>query len=245
MPSWVKRRFGLHARPVAVHWSITWWLPRLVFLALTAVGVAGLVWLSWQGGLVAHSAENWEAAMAKLAAQNAELERSNAALKSEVAVLERQIQIERATHTDLARQVKDLGDENAQLRHDSTLVQAISAADAKVEGVKVTSVRVEPNGVPGEYSYRIVLLQTGSRSKQFVGRYDLVINVVHNGEQVGITVPRAAEAADPHYQLDFRMHRRIEGTFKVPPSAEVRSVQLRVFEGRRTQPKVMQTVKLP
>jgi hypothetical protein len=213
-------------------------------LSASTLGLAGLLWLGWQHGLAAGEAQSEGGPLRLLATQNAELERTNAALKSEVAVLERQIQIERATYTDLARQVKELSNENARLREDAALVQAISAADSKVDGVKVSSVRIEPNGVPGEYSYRVVLLQTGSRSKQFLGRYDLVINVVQNGERIGITLPRTAETADAHYQLDFRVHQRIAGTFKVPASAVVKSVQLRVFEGRRAQPKVMQTVTL-
>jgi hypothetical protein len=244
MRSWLKRRFGLHARPVTVQSRITWWLPRVALLSATTLGLAGLLWLGWQHVSAASDARSDEWPLRQLASQNAELERANAALKSEVAVLERQIQIERATYTDLARQVKELSNDNARLREDAALVQAISAADSKVDGVKVSSVRIEPNGVPGEYSYRILLLQTGSRAEQFLGRYDLVINMVQNGEPTGITLPRAAETADPHYQLDFRVHQRIAGTFKVPPAAVVTSVQLRVYEGQRSQPKVMQTVKL-
>jgi hypothetical protein len=241
-PKWVKRRFGLHARRVTVQARMPWYLRWLArgFLVLAA---GGLAWIVYERGEPLQPAAA-QAQRESPAAEQATLERANAGLKSEVAVLERQLQIERATYADLAKQVKELTLENARLREDVALVQAISAADSKVDGVKVSSVRVEPNSVPGEYTYRIVLLQTGARNKQFLGRYQLVVNLVQNGERRGVTLPAAGEAAEPPYQLEFRVHQRIDGTFRVDPSAVVRSVELRVFEGRQSQPKVMQTVTL-
>src|SRR5690606_19721515 len=98
--------------------------------------------------------------------------------------------------------------------------------DSKVDGVKVSSARIEPNSVPGEYIYRIVLLQTGSRAKQFHGRYQLVVNLLHNGERRGMTLPGPGDSGDAPYQLDFSVHQRIDGTFRVDPGAVVRSVEL-------------------
>ena len=242
MPRWLKHRFGLHARRVAVRAAMPGqlrWLAR----AFAVVSVGFLVWVAYEQGRVPGFSED-ESRLAQAQQENGQLARSNAALKSELAVLERQLQIERASYADLAKQVKELTHENARLREDVALVQAISAADAKADGVQVSSVRVEPNVVPGEYSYRIVLLQTGSRSKQFHGRYQLVVNLMHNGERQGVTLPGSGDAAEAPYQLDFRVHQRIDGTFKVDPAAVVRSVELRVFEGRQSQPKVMQTVTL-
>jgi hypothetical protein len=242
-PKWIKRRFGLHARRVTVQTRMPWhmrWLAR-GFLAFAA---GGLLLIAYQRDEPLRPAAAQPVQRETPAAEQAALERANAGLKSELAVLERQLQIERATYADLAKQVKELTLENARLREDVALVQAISAADSKADGVKVSSVRVEPNSVPGEYTYRIVLLQTGTRNKQFLGRYQLIVNLVQNGERRGMTLPAAGEAAEPPYQLDFRVHQRIDGTFRVDPGAVVRSVELRVFEGRQTQPKVMQTVTL-
>ena len=243
-PKWVKRRFGIHARRVTVRTRMPWQL-RWFAHGFLAVALVSLFWIAYRHGTPDALWENAEAVrLGALTHDNANLERANAGLKSELAVLERQLQIERATYVDLARQVKELALENARLREDVALVQAISAKDSRVDGVKVSSVRVEPNAVPGEYSYRIVLLQTGARSKQFLGRYQLVVNLVQNGERRGVTLPAPGENAEPPYQLDFRVHQRIDGTFRVDPAAVVRSVELRVFEGRQSQPKVMQTVTL-
>jgi hypothetical protein len=243
-PGWLKRRFGLHARRVAVRTRMPWYL-RWLAHGFLVVSIVGLVWISFDlRGSDAFVDGEDEGVVTGLRSQIADLEKANASLKSELTVLERQRQIERASYADLARQVKELTHENARLREDVALVQAISAADSKVEGVKVSSARVEPNSVPGEYIYRIVLLQTGSRSKHFHGHYQLVVNLLHNGERRGMTLPGPGNSGDAPYKLDFRVHQRIDGTFRVDPAAVVRSIELRVFEGRQSQPKLMQTVTL-
>jgi hypothetical protein len=243
-PGWLKRRFGLHARRVAVHTHMAWYLQWLArgFLAVSLVALAWIVFDPGRSTAMVDGED--ESILTELRNQVADQQKANAALKSELTVLERQRQIERASYADLTRQVKQLTQENARLREDVALVQAISAADSKVDGVKVSSARVEPNSVPGEYIYRIVLLQTGSRTKPFHGRYQLVVNLLHNGERRGMTLPGPEDSGDAPYQLDFRVHQRIDGTFRVDAGAVVRSVELRVFEGRQSQPKLMQTVTL-
>ncbi len=217
------------------------WLVRAFLLA----SIAGIIWIAFDpGAITAFVGDQNESIVTELRSANTQLEKVNAGLKSELTVLERQLQIERASYADLGRQVKELTNENARLREDVALMQAISTADSKVDGIKVSSARIEPNSVPGEYSYRIVLLRTGSRSKQFQGHYQLVVNLLHNGVRRGMTLPGAGDNGDEPYRLDFRVHQRIDGTFRVTPGAVVRSVELRVFEGRQAQPKLMQTVTL-
>jgi len=216
----------------------------LGFVILTSV-ITYSIWLRYGYETQSDRAlEESRAQLARLEKENARLEKNNSALRSTVAVLERQMQIERATYEDLSKQFKVLVADNARLKEDVALVQAISGGSAKVEGVKLSSVRVQPNGVAGEYVYRIVLLQTGARLRPFQGSYQLVIDMVQDGARHGLTLPPAVDRNERAYQLDFRVHQRIEGTFQVDPQAVVRSVQVRVYEHGQSQPKVMQTVTL-
>lgn len=241
----LKRRFGIQAPRVAVRPHVPWYLRWLV-LTLGGVALGGLVFAAYHYGEEFAGFNRYEVQdkLKTLSAENTLLAKENAALKSELAVAERQLHIERATYGDLAKQVKTLSLENAQLREDVALVRTISSPQAKVDGVSVSSVRVEPQTAEGEYSYRIVLLQTGSRQKPFRGWYQLVVNMTQDGHRAGITLPANGEQAAGPYQLDFRVHQRIDGTFKVTPGAVVRSVQVRVFEGAQSQPKVMQTINV-
>jgi len=233
----IKRRCASYIRCVSARaggLSLRWWIGG-VFVAIAGTCFS---WLAY------HDATRSDMAQQEFQARSSRLEKENAGLKSELAVLERQLQIERATYGDLVKQVKVLSIENARLKEDVALVQAIAGADAKVDGVKLSSVRVQPNGVEGEYSYRIVLLQTGARRKPFQGSYQLVVNLVQDGTRHGLTVPGVTEKGEQPYRLDFRVHQRIEGTFQVEPNAVVRSVQVRVYEQGQSQPKIMETVTL-
>lgn len=236
----IKRRFGLHARRVRVQ---TEWFGYLRWAGLAVIGVV-LGFLVW---VARSNSDEWgvsfgnPSALKTALADKQALEKENAALRSELAVAERQLQIERASQAELAKQVKGMADENARLKEDAALVQAVSSADGKVDGVKVSTARVQAGTMAGEYTYRIVLLQTGPRKKAFQGSYQLVVNLAQQGAGRTVTVPASAE---PPLKLDFRISQRVDGTFRVEPGAIVKSVQIRVFESGQSQPKVAQTVTL-
>lgn len=241
----LKRRFGIQAPRVAVRPHVPWYL-RWLGLTLGVIATVALAGAAYHYGQIFAGFDQGEVAstLKKLAADKTQLEQTNAALASERAVMERELQIVRAAQGDLAKQVKALSEENSKLKEEIALVQAISASDGRADGVALSSVKVEPNPVAGEYTYRLVLLQTGTRAKAFHGSYQLVVNLSQDGKRTGMTVPAAGEGAAPAYPLDFRVHQRVDGTFKVAPGAVVHSVQVRVFEGGQKQPKVMQTVSV-
>src|SRR5690349_25043191 len=99
-------------------------------------------------------------AHAKLMEQIKQRETENAELRTQVAAAERQMQIERATYGDLAKQVKSLTEENAGLREDLAFFQSLMASGGK-EGVSINRFRVQPESLPGEYRYRLLLVQNG------------------------------------------------------------------------------------
>jgi hypothetical protein len=240
-----KQRFGLSTRRVAVRTHLPWYV-RWVGMSLGAGLLAVLVGWTYQFGqrFAGFDQHDAQVELHRLAEQAGKLEKENAALKSEQAVHERELQIERVAAADLAKQVKALSYENSALKEDLALLQSLTHAKANGEGVSVTRFQVEPDSIPGEYRYRVLLLQTGERTRAFEGNFQLVVDLSKDAKRSAITVPDASERAATPYQLSFRIYHRAEGTFKVPSDASVRSVQVRVFEKGQSQPRVMQTVKL-
>lgn len=239
----IKRRFGLHARRVRV--ATEWFVfVRWIGLAFVGVALGFFLWLAYA------SSDRWDisfgakSALKAALVQKDALDKEVAALRSELAVAERQLQIERASQAELTKQVKAMADENARLKEDAALVQAVSGPESKVDGVKISTARLQAGAVMGEYHYRIVLLQTGSRKKPFQGHYQVVVSLGQHGNARGITLPGPGEPGGQPYKLDFRVSQRIEGTFRVDPAAVVKSVQVRVFESGQAQPKAVQTVTL-
>jgi hypothetical protein len=226
----LKRKFGISAPRVAVRAHVPWYWRWAGLLALGAL-VVGIGWATYDFGMEFAGFRRGEAdrALAKLDDEMRRREAELGELRSRVAAAERQLQIERATYGDLGKQVKALTDENAVLKEDLAFFQSLMVASGKEGMITVNRFRVQREALPGEYRYRLLLVQTGQRAKEFQGKLQL---------------PPDGEKHSRDYQLGFKFFQRIEGTFKVAPDAVVKSMQVRVYENGVTTPKLTQTVNV-
>jgi hypothetical protein len=241
----LKRRFGIAAPRVAVRTHVPWywrWL-GLVTAGALVVGI-GLATYDFGMTFAGFRREESDRELAKLketiALQQAQIEK----LGSLTAQAERQLEIERATHGDVAKQVRALLDENATLKDDLAFFQSLMPAGGEDGAVSVNRLRLEPAGMPGEYRYRLLLVHAGQRAKEFRGSLQFVLNVMQGGKTTALTLPQAAERGAKEFQLNFKFFQRVEGTFKVAPDAVVRSFQVRVFESGSNAPKLTHTLKV-
>jgi hypothetical protein len=67
-----------------------------------------------------------------------------------------------------------------------------------------------------------------------------VVNLHQDNENLVITLPQAAQDVQA-YRLNFRFYQRVEGMFSVAPGAQVKGVQVRVFENGSADPKLIQS----
>jgi len=241
----LQRKFGISAPRVAVRTHIAWYWRWLGYVALGAF-VFGVGWTTYDYGMELAGFRQSEAAQA-LARLNGEIRQREARileLRSQVAAAERQMQIERATYGDLAKQVKLLAEENAVLREDLGFFQSLMAAGGKEGALSINRFRVQPEALPGEYRYRLMLVQNGQRVKEFQGTLQFVLNLEQGDRKFALTLPQEGEANTKEYQVSFKFFQRVEGTFKVAPGAVVKSLQIRVFENGSNAPKLSQSVSV-
>lgn len=241
----LQRKFGISAPRVAVTTHIAWYWRWLGYIAAGAIVVA-VGWTTYDYGMELAGFRRSEAASA-LARLNDEIGRRDgeiANLRLRAAAAEQQLQIERATYADLARQVKALGGENASLREDLAFFQSLMAAGGKEGAVSVNRFRVHPEALPGEYRYRLLLVQTGQRVKEFHGKLQFVLNLEQDDRKFALTLPHEGEKTPKEFEVSFKFFQRVEGTFKVAPGAVVKSMQVRVFENGSVAPKLSHTVSI-
>jgi TolA-binding protein len=239
----LRRKFGITSRRMAVRAHVAWYWRVLTFAAFGALVVA-VGWATYEYGMELAGFRQNEAAreLARLQENLRERDATIAEMKSKVAASERQLQIERATYGDLERQVKTLSGENAALREDLAFFQSLMAAESKAAALTVNRFRVRRDAVPGEYSYRLLLVQTGQRIAEFKGKLQFVLNLEQGERKYVLMLPPENEKNVKDYELSFKFFQRIQGTFRVAPDAVVKSMQVRVFEKGATQPKLTQTV---
>lgn len=241
----LQRKFGISAQRVVVRAHVAWYWRWLGYVALGAA-VVGVGWTTYDYGMELAGFRQSEAARS-LARLNEEIARREAEiteLRSQLTAAERQMQIERATYGDLAKQVKTLSEENAALREDLAFFQSLMAAGGKEGTITINRFRVQPEALPGEYRYRLLLVQSGQRVKEFQGTLQFVLNLEQGDRKFVLTLPQEGEKGAKEYQISFKFFQRVEGTFKVAPGAVVKSLQIRVFENGSVAPKLSQTVNV-
>jgi hypothetical protein len=228
---------------MAVRAAIPWYLRWLGLVALALV-VLFLSRATYDFGKKFAGFDQNEAdrEVQRLGEAHAKMAQELGSLRGQLALSERQLQMERATYTDLVKQMKALTDENARLKEDLAFFQTLMPSGGKEGGVAVNRFMVQNDVLPGEYRYRLLLTQSGQRSKDFLGTLQFVVNLQQDNKKVVMTLPAEGEKADKALQVNFRFYQRIEGTFRVAPGAVVKSMQVRIFENGANEPKLTQAV---
>ena len=224
--------------PWYVRWAIT--LP-LVLL------VVWLVWWAYGSGLefAGFHRGQAEGELAKLHEQVEALKIENIRLSSQAATFERQAQIEHAANQETGKQLKGLNEENARIKEDLSFFQSLTFSGKHDTELSIQRLKVERDTLPGEYRYRMLLVQSGvQRAKEFQGNMQLLVNTQRNGKKVVMVFPQGKGAEDAAFHLNFKYYQRIEHSFQLPPDASVDSIQVRVFERGVSEPKIQQVVGL-
>lgn len=246
-----KRKFSISAPMLSVRPHVPWYIRWAIALPIV-LAASGLIWWAYDSGLEFagfHRAET-EQEIAGLREQIVALTSENAHLAAQSASYERQVQIEQATNLETSRQLQVANEENLRLKEDLTLFQNLTVSGTREGELSIQHFKVERDTLPGEYRYKLLLVQGGQqRAKPFVGSMQLLINVVHNGEKSVVTLPNETRlsgglAEDAPYHLNFKYYLRIEHGFRVPDNVSIESVQVRIFERGASEPKTKQTVNL-
>lgn len=242
----LRRRFGIAAPRVAVHTHVPWywrWLTSTVLLVVTVT----LAWLAYDLGrrYAGFDASEAQGAHSRLVEVNAKLQDENITIRKEIAGIERKLQIELAAQGNLTGQIRALSEENALLKEDLAFFQTLMASGSDPGGVTVSRFRVERDALPGEYHYRLLIVQSKQRVREFRGRLQFIVDYERNGEPAVVTYPADADAANVQaYNLRFKFYQRVEGTFTLDPDAVVKGVQVRVMKNGDATPVSTQAATL-
>jgi len=241
----LRRKFGIAAPRVSVQTHVAWYWRWLGIIALGAF-VVGVGWTTYDYGMELAGFRQGEAASA-LATLKGEIQKREVAIvemRSQVASSQRQLQIDRATYGDLAKQVKTLSEENAALKEDLAFFQSLMASGGKEFGLSINRFRVQPDALPGEYRYRLLLVQNGQRIKEFQGTLQFLVYLEQSDRKFVLALPPEDQKNSREYQVNFKFFQRVDGTFKVAPGTTVKSLQVRVFENGVNAPKLSQTASV-
>ena len=239
----LKSWFGIDARRVAVRAAVPWYWRVMIGVALAALIIV-IARYTYDFGrrFAGFDRSEADAEFTQIVEQLQRMRTDLEQTRSQAAAGERQSQIDKATVEDLRKDMRQLAAENAGLKEDLAVFQTLMPAGTK-EGVSVDRFEVRPDGA-GEYRYRMLIMQTGSRSSNFQGRIQFTIDALEDRRRVALTVPGGAEADPKPFELNFRFYQRVEGSFHLPPGVTAKSVQLRIFEAGSGEPRFTRRVDI-
>jgi hypothetical protein len=247
-PFWkLRHRFGIAARRVEIHSQVPWYLRWAGIALLLGISALSAAWIYDAGRRFAgfdqsEVREQLIRVKGELDAARAELER----LRAIANAADSRVSIERTAQQKLAQQIRTLEQDNARIREELATFESMLSSDARSGQVlSVYRFKVEPDVLPGEYRYHLLLVTPSARrEREFNGRLELVVNLQDAGRNVMMSFPEPADAGAAAFKLAFKYFRRVEGTFRVSPKAKVESVQVRVYESGSSQPRATQSVAL-
>ena len=241
----LRNSFGMRSARMTIRSQMAWYWRWLLNLLMMMV-VGGVVWWVVQNSyrITGFDSDEAREQIGTLADENRNLKRDLEVARSSLTERDRQLQIEKASQTELARSVAQLQDENAALKEDLGFLRNIMSSGATPEGLGVSNLKVEPDLRPQEYRYRMLLTQGGQRKQDFKGRLQIVAHVQHKDGSATHTFPEAA-AGEAAGAVDFRFYQKVEGRFRIPDGSVLKSVDVRILALPGGQVKLSRTLNLP
>lgn len=239
----IRQRFGISAPRMTVTTHVAWYWRLLAIVAVLSCSLVLAAWMYDAGRRFAgFDRSEAEQELSQLRERVGKLTEESSSLRASVNASESKLQIERAAQAQLGRQVKALEDENARLKEDLAFFENLIPGEHRDNTLLINRFRAEPGALPGEFRYRLLLLQGGRRDKPFQGNLQLLVTLQRDGKDAIIIFPE--KAADEAYKISFKYFQRIEGMFQVAPGAHVKMVQVRVFENGSAQVRATQSLNL-
>ncbi len=241
-----RRHFGIAVRPAAVKTPLAWYWRLLGAVALGAVSVAlGLSLYDAGRRFAGLDREAYESEISALRAKVDHLTHQAASLQALADASDSSQKIERTTQAQLMEQIKALEEQNLGLKEDLAFFENLVPSASREERLTINGFRIAADAIPGEYRYRLLLLQGLSQAQRdFDGTVQLVVDLEQDGRTSVLTLPSDKPGENQELRVRFKRFQRVEGSFRVNPDAKVRSVQVRVLETGGREPRAIERFRV-
>jgi len=242
----LKRRFSISAPRLSVRPHVPWYVRWAITVPFLIIMGFLVVW-SYDAGMELAGFHRGEAekTISELRDRVAFLEAENAKQTNQIAIAERQAQMQQAAADEVQEQVKSLHDDNALLKEDLSFFQNLPLTSGRDAELSIHNLKLEQGSLPGEYHCRMLLVQgVQRRGREFDGDLQILVNGEQDGQKVVLQFPQQNGVEVAAHRLKFKYYQRVDRLFKLPAELHIDSVEIRVFEKGIQEPKAKQTVLL-
>lgn len=240
----LRQTFGISAPRMAVrtHLSWRWRLPALLGLVALIVGMWwwGFDFGQFLGGFNRSAVADRQA---RLEADSTALKDENSRLRGRIAALESELNVTRGTQSTLSRETLELQSENTQMKEELAFLRELFSNTGKPGTLTIQRLRAERDR-DDVYRFSMLVVRGGNPSDEFLGQLTLLANVAAGGQNSTVTLPDDQPDTAAALKLKFKYYQRVEGTFRVPPGSQLKSLQARVVEPGQATPKATRNLNL-
>jgi hypothetical protein len=240
----LRQTFGISAPRMAVrtHLSWRWKLPALIALLGLVVGMwwwgfdFGQFLGGFNRGAVAEKQNQLETDLALARSENARL-------RAKASELESDLNITRGAQSTLSKQALELQSENTQIKEELAFLQTLFSNTGKQGTILIQRLTAERDSDEA-YHYSLLIVRGGNPIDDFSGQLTLQASVLTGGRPATIALPEDQPDAAAALKLKFKYYQRIEGTIRIPPGSQLRSLQAKVMETGQSAPKATRSLTI-
>jgi hypothetical protein len=220
----LRRRLSVSAPRMTVRSHLPWPIRWAVAALMLGFSAALALWAFEFGKGIAGLDRDDKQELAELRVEVERLRAENDRAASVANTAESLLKAERAAQEKLAQTVRQLEGEAQELKANLGFFERLLPSGA--DGLAVRGLKTDLD-VPGRLRFQMLVMQSGKDPSEFTGKYEISVTGVLAGK--AWTSP-AAEAARGEVKL--RQYARVEGVVAYPPEVAVRSLQVRVLDGK-------------
>jgi hypothetical protein len=240
----LRQTFGISAPRMAVrtHLSWRWKIPAMLVLFVLVVG---MWWWGFDFGQFLGGFNRSEIAekQAKLESDVAQFKEENAKLRARAAQLESDLNITRGAQATLSKQSLELQSENTQIKEELAFLQKLFSDTGKEGTISIQRLSAERER-DDAYHYSLLVVRGGNPSDEFAGQLTLQAGLLSGGRLATVALPDDQPDASATLTLKFKYYQRVEGTIRVPPGSQLKTLQARVLELGQSSPRATKSLNI-
>ena len=226
------------------------WRATVVIGLLTII--AGMWWWGFDFGQIFGGFNRKEitAKLATLESDNEKMRAEATTLRARNSQLESELAMTTGAQTTLSKQTLELMAENTQLKEELSFLQKLVSDSNKQVGLAIQRLTVEHER-DDAWHYSVLVVRGGTPRDEFEGALALQATVQPPSaggvpaRPTVLTLPDEQPELTSALKLKFKYYQRLEGTIRVPPGAQLRSVTARAFEAGQANPRASRTLVMP
>jgi hypothetical protein len=147
----------------------------------------------------------------------------------------------------LSKQALELTTENSQLKEELSFLQKLVSDSSKQVGLSIARLSAERER-DDAFRYSVLVVRGGTPRDEFEGAVTLQATVQPPGtpgHPLTVTLPDEQAELAAALKLKFKYYQRLEGTFRVPPGSQLKSLTARAFESGHPAARATRTLAVP